>query len=214
MTIFSSAIGCTTADAKLYIILNVAIFIIGIIHIPIITTTPIIPTAFFKTTPQPSTLSTTSPNILPTTGITLETAALAVLAVIPSTLLLKVPSKDTTPTNIVKKIPKNHITPDFKNFAIFSICIFSETLEIIKNTTITKTIGIKTSAIIFPVKLQINNIIGSINVLVATFPVYTIKVSSNGISTFINPTKLLAVSLTNFIISVKFDIISVTINIY
>ena len=38
-------------------------------HIPIIITTPIIPTAFFSINPQPKTVSTASPNIFPTTGI-------------------------------------------------------------------------------------------------------------------------------------------------
>ena len=80
--------------------LSVPIFIIGIMQILKITITPTKPTAFFKTTPHPSTLSTTSPRTFPTTGITVETAAFAVLAVIPSTLLLKVPSNDTIPTNI------------------------------------------------------------------------------------------------------------------
>lgn len=41
------------------------------------------------------------------------TTVFAVLAVIPSTLLAKVPSKDTTPTNIVKIIPRSHIIPRF-----------------------------------------------------------------------------------------------------
>lgn len=46
-TIFSSAKGSLIADIKLYNMLNTASFIIGVIHIPIITTTPTIPTAFF-----------------------------------------------------------------------------------------------------------------------------------------------------------------------
>ena len=101
--------------------LSIPILIIGIIHIPIITITPTSPTAFFSITPHPSTLSTTSPNTFPTTGITEDTAALAVFAVIPSTLLLKVPSNDTTPTNNVKTIPNTHTTPVLKNFDNFSI---------------------------------------------------------------------------------------------
>ena len=101
--------------------LKTATFITGTIQIPIITITPTAPTAFFRIIPQPNTLSTTSPNTFPTTGIKLETAALAVFAVIPSTLLLKVPSNDTIPTNIVKNIPKNHTTLDFKNLEILSI---------------------------------------------------------------------------------------------
>ena len=69
--------------------------------------TPISPTAFFNITPHPNTLSTTSPSTFPTTGITLDTAAFAVFAVIPSTLLLSVPSNETTPTNIVNVTPRN-----------------------------------------------------------------------------------------------------------
>ena len=63
-------------------------------QIPIITITPTIPTAFFSIDVQPITVSTASPNIFPTTGIKLETAAFAVFAVIPSTLLLKLPSTE------------------------------------------------------------------------------------------------------------------------
>ena len=61
-------------------------------QIPITTITPTIPTAFFKIEVHPITVSTASPKIFPTTGIKLETAAFAVLAVSPSTLLLKLPS--------------------------------------------------------------------------------------------------------------------------
>ena len=130
--------------------------IIGIILILIITITPTTPIAFFKITPHPNTLSTTSPKTFPTTGITLDTIDFAVFAVIPSTLLLNVPSNDTIPTNIVNKTPRNHTTPDFKNFDILSTCTLSEILDIIENTTIINTIGISASAIIFPIKLQIN----------------------------------------------------------
>ena len=64
-TIFPSAIGSIKLEVKEYIMLNVASFIIGIIHIPIIIITPTIPTAFFNIIPHPSTTSTPSPNILP-----------------------------------------------------------------------------------------------------------------------------------------------------
>ena len=66
-------------------------------HITIIT--PTVPTAFLSITPHPKTESTASPRILPTTGITVETAALAVFALIPSTLLLSDPSKEIVATN-------------------------------------------------------------------------------------------------------------------
>ena len=78
--------------------------------------TPTIPTAFFKTIPHPRTVSTASPRILPTTGTAELTIVFAVLAVIPSTLLDNVPSKDTAPTNTVKTIPKSHIIPWFYRF--------------------------------------------------------------------------------------------------
>ena len=51
----------------------------------------------------------------------LETAAFAVFAVIPSTLLASVPSNDITPTKTVITIPKNHTIDDFKSFAILLI---------------------------------------------------------------------------------------------
>lgn len=47
LTIFLSANGSLIADTKLYRILNIDNFIIGVIHIPIITTIPTIPIAFF-----------------------------------------------------------------------------------------------------------------------------------------------------------------------
>ena len=78
------------------------------------------PTAFFNIIPHPRTLSTTSPKIFPTTGTAELTIDFAVFAVIPSTLLASVPSKDTIPTKIVKIIPKNHNVLDFKNFDNFA----------------------------------------------------------------------------------------------
>ena len=79
--------------------------------------TPITPIAFFNIIPHPSTLSTASPNILPTIGILLLTIAFVVFAVIPSTLLDNVPSSDIIPTNIVSITPKSHTIPELKNFA-------------------------------------------------------------------------------------------------
>ena len=69
LTIFLSAIGCTNAESNLYDMVNTESLIIGIIQIPIIIITPTSPTAFFRTTPHPRTVSTTSPKIFPTTGI-------------------------------------------------------------------------------------------------------------------------------------------------
>lgn len=110
---FLSAIGSATVANSLYAKDRIVNLIIGIIQIPITITTPKIPTAFFKTTPHPKTVSTASPNILPTTGTAELTTVFAVFAVIPSTLLASVPSKETAPTKIVKTIPKAHIIPRF-----------------------------------------------------------------------------------------------------
>ena len=96
-------------------------FKIGAIQILIMTNTPTIPTAFFKIRLHPRTVSTASPKIFPTTGIKLETAALVVFAVIPSTLLVRLPSNETTPTKIVRTIPKIQTMLDRKNLANLSI---------------------------------------------------------------------------------------------
>ena len=105
--------------------------------------TPTIPTAFFNIIPHPNTESTASPNIFPTIGIAELTTALVVLADIPSTLLDKVPSKETVATKIVRTIPNTHTTLDFINFDNLSICILSDILEIIVKLDIARTIGIR-----------------------------------------------------------------------
>ena len=69
---------------------------------------------------HPITVSTASPNTFPTTGIKLDTAALAVLAVNPSTPLLKVPSIDSKQTKIVSNIPKIQIILDLKGKLVSS----------------------------------------------------------------------------------------------
>ncbi len=76
-------------------------------------------------------LSTESPKIFPTTGIKFEIAAFAVFAVIPSTELLNVPSMDNEQTKMVRTIPKIQTMEDFKNLDNRSICILSETLDMI-----------------------------------------------------------------------------------
>lgn len=63
--IFSSAIGSANAVAILYVMVIRLSFISGTIAILIITNTPTIPTAFFKTTALPNTVSIESPNALP-----------------------------------------------------------------------------------------------------------------------------------------------------
>ena len=79
----SSAIGWITPASSLYASVKVANLIIGIMQIPKMIITPTKPTAFFKITPHPSTVSTASPKIFPTTGIAELTTAFVVLAVIP-----------------------------------------------------------------------------------------------------------------------------------
>ena len=74
-------------------------------------------------------------------------------------------------SDIVKNIPKNHTTLDFKNLEILSIWILSVIFEITENTTIINTTGINIFAIIFPIKLLTNNKIGSNTVLVVILPV-------------------------------------------
>ena len=113
------------ADITLYAIVNIPNFNIGIIQIPTTIITPIKPTAFFSIIPQPKTVSTASPKIFPTTGTAELTTAFVVLAVIPSTLLESVPSNETTPTNIVSIIPRNHTIPDCRNFDSLLICTLS-----------------------------------------------------------------------------------------
>jgi len=81
-TILLSAIGSLSAAAMLYVMLNIVSFNIGTIHMLITTIIPTKPTAFFNSTALPSIVSIESPSIFPTTGIRLDIAAFAVLAVI------------------------------------------------------------------------------------------------------------------------------------
>ena len=148
-TILSSAIGWITLDAMLYIIDKVPNFIIGIIQIPTIATTPTTPTAFLRTSPHPKIVSTESPNIFPTTGIKLDTAAFAALAV----------------------IPRNHTMLDFIKHASLLICILSDIFETMINAIIIDTAGNIKETIIFPINSIINNIIGCITPLVVILPV-------------------------------------------
>lgn len=141
--ILVSAIGSLMLANILYDIVNIAIFIIGIMHIPIIITTPMTPIAFFNIIPQPKTVSTASPNIFPTIGMLLLTIAFAVFAVIPSILLDNVPSKEITPTNVVSITPKIHIIPELNVFDILSICTLSPIFDTILSVAAINTAGIK-----------------------------------------------------------------------
>ena len=183
-------------------------------QIPIMIITPIIPKAFFKIMLQPITESTASPNILPTTGMKLDTAALVVLAVNPSTLLLKVPSKETTPTKIVSITPKTQTMLDLKNLESLSIWSLFEILETIPSAVETNTTGIIISFIKFPINVIINNKIGSNILLEAILPVVIINVIKIGISKLQKLTKLSTDSFTIFITSAKLFIIILVINMY
>ena len=58
-----------------------------------------------------------------------------------------------TATKMVRTIPKNHTTPDFKNCDNLSICILSEILDITIKLVNINTIGIIRVWIMFPIKL-------------------------------------------------------------
>lgn len=153
----------------------------GTIQIPITTITPTIPIAFFRMLLHPITVSTASPSIFPTTGIKFDTAALAVFAVIPSTLLDKLPSSDNIPTNSVSIIPNAHIVVLLKYFDILFICTLSDTFEIIPSAVPININGKKTLVIIFPIKLIKNNNIGWAILADVMFPVVIINVIKIGI---------------------------------
>ena len=69
------------------------------------------------------------------------TAAFVVFAVIPSTLDVNVPSKDSTPTNNVNIIPNPQTILDFINFDNFVICTLSLILDTIFKTIIIEITG-------------------------------------------------------------------------
>lgn len=115
-------------------------------------------------------MSTESLKAFPNTGITFAATAFIPLADNPSTELVKVPSKDKTPTKIVIAVPRTHTTLDFKNFEIFPICTLSEIFETIPITVDTVIIGRITTVIIFPIKIIINKITGWIKFAEAILP--------------------------------------------
>ncbi len=136
--------------------------ITGVMAIPSKIIIPTMPVAFFNIELHPITVSTASPKIFPTTGIKLDTAALAVFAVSPSTLLLNVPSIDTTPTKIVKITPNIHTTLVLKKLDNLSTCTLSDIFEIIPSDVDISTSGIITPVMKFPIKVIRNSIIGCI----------------------------------------------------
>lgn len=169
-TIFLSAIGSHIAPAKWYVIVSIDNFIIGSIHIPIIINIPTTPIEFFKIAVEPSTISTESPNAFPTTGISVDAVVFIPFAVKPSTLLVRVPSKDKILTNIVITNPKNHVILDFKNLDNFPICIFSDKLDMIPNAVAINVSGNINNVIVFPINTVVNKINGCIKETDATLP--------------------------------------------
>lgn len=121
VTIFLSAIGSLIAPTKLYSKLVIVNLIIGKAHIPMTIIIPTKPIAFFMSVVAPRTVSTESPNALPTTGIKVEATDFIPFTVIPSTLLVNVPSNDNKPTNTVITNPKNQVILEVKNFERFPI---------------------------------------------------------------------------------------------
>lgn len=161
-TIFLSASGSQTADAKLYVIVRIASLIIGIAHIPITTIIPTIPNEFFNKVVAPITMSTESPKAFPTTGISVELAAFNPFNESPSILLVSELSKEIMLINIATTIPNKYVIPDLKNLEIFSILISSDRLAIIPITVAISVSGIIIIVIAFPIKIIINIIKGSI----------------------------------------------------
>ena len=174
-TIFLSASGSQIAEAKLYITVIIASFIIGKAHIPIITIIPTIPREFFKREVAPITMSADSPKALPITGTKVVIAAFIPFAASPSTLLVSSPSNDSMLTNIVITIPKVQVIPDFRNLESFSICIFSERLDIIPSVVAIRAIGRIKKVIVFEINTIENIINGCTKVTDATFPTCTHK---------------------------------------
>ena len=103
---------------------------------------------------------------------------------------------------------------DLKKFDSLSICNLLDILETMLNTVDINIIGIIIFAIMFPIKVIANNSTGCITFAETILPVVIIKVIRIGVSMYINPTKSLIADVVIFIISTKFDIIIVTINMY
>ena len=194
--------------------MSIASFIIGSITIPIMIIIPTIPVAFFSIVLQPITVSTASPNIFPTTGIKLDTAAFAVLAVTASTLPLKLPSTEVSPTNIVSTTPNTHTTLLLKNFDSLSICTLSDIFDTIPSEVDISTIGIITFVTKFPMNVITNNRMPCIKFADTTCPVVIINVINIGTNKFMKFTKFCIDSFIMSNICTKFVIINVTISMY
>lgn len=160
------------------------------------------------------TVSTESPNAFPTTGIAVPVTAFIPFIVIPSMLLVNVPSRESTPTNIVITKLTIQIALDLKNFASFPTCTLSDKFDTISNIVEIITIGKITIFTRLPIITIENNNIGCITVIVATCPVALISANKIGKSEFINPVRFVMLSLIIPTICEKFVVISVTINMY
>ena len=136
---------------------------------------------------------------MPTTGINVEDADFKPFIVIPSTLLVKPPSKESTLTNIVITKPNTQVILDFKNFDNFPICTFSDRFESIPNIVAINVTGSTIIVIALPINIMLKNIIGCNKLDVATFPVVIIKASNIGTNVFIYPVILVIASLIIFI---------------
>ena len=128
------------------------------------------PIEFFKSDVEPSTISTESPNVFPTTGIKVDVAAFIPLAVSPSTLLVNVPSKDKILTNIVITRPKNQVIPDLKKLDNFPICILSDKLDTILSDVAISVIGNTNKVIVLPINTIAKIIRGCIKETDAILP--------------------------------------------
>ena len=100
-TIRLSDIGSKMPAVSLYIIVRRSSFIIGEMHIIIITITPSTPIAFFTTNVDVITVSIESVNIPPTTGTNLPTAYYIVLSATPSVIDEVIPDILIVPTKKV-----------------------------------------------------------------------------------------------------------------
>ena len=183
-------------------------------HILIITITPIVPTAFFNIPTQPITASVASPRIFPTTGIEVETTAFVVLAVTPSTVCVKLPSKDKTVTKKVIIIPIIHIEDDLKNFASFPTWISLDILDTIPSAVPIKTNGNMKLVMILPTKFINSNRIGLRTPAVVIEPVVNINVINIGIKLLEKPTKSCIVFFMFEIMFEKFVKTKVAISMY
>lgn len=128
------------------------------------------PIEFFKSDVAPITVSTESPKAFPTTGTNVEVAAFIPLAVRPSILLVREPSRDRILIKIVITNPNIQVIPDLKKLDNLPICILSDKLAIIPNAVATKVIGNITSVITLPIKTIEKIINGCIKLTDVIFP--------------------------------------------